>query len=178
MPGADQTIISCDLSFKDTKNADFVVMQVWTKQGVTARLVDQVRDRMDFPTTCSRLAQLAARWPAARLKLVEDKANGPAVIAQLAKSVTGMVPVNPKDSKEARAHSVAPFVEAGNVEIPDPSWAPWVGDWLEEVSSFPNAAHDDQVDAMTQALDRLLGTGRGTLRGFMELRHAEMYGRG
>ena len=41
-------------------------------------------------------------------------------------------------------------MESGNVYIPRS--APWVGDFIEECASFPNAAHDDQVDAMTQAL--------------------------
>jgi phage terminase large subunit-like protein len=31
---------------------------------------------------------------------------------------------------------------------------PWVGDFIEECAAFPNGAHDDQVDAMTQALLR------------------------
>ena len=67
----------------------------------------------------------------------------------------GLTPVEPDGSKEARAHAVAPFVEAGNVWLPDPSIAPWVEDFLAEVCSFPMAAHDDQVDAMSQALARM-----------------------
>jgi len=31
---------------------------------------------------------------------------------------------------------------------------PWVTDFIEECAAFPNGAHDDQVDAMTQALLR------------------------
>ncbi len=30
----------------------------------------------------------------------------------------------------------------------------WVNDFIEECAGFPNGAHDDQVDAMTQALLR------------------------
>jgi predicted phage terminase large subunit-like protein len=40
----------------------------------------------------------------------------------------------------------------GNVYLPHPDYAPWVSDFIEECAAFPNRAHDDQVDAMTQAL--------------------------
>jgi len=50
--------------------------------------------------------------------------------------------------------AVSPPVEAGNVYLPYPSIAPWVNDFIEECATFPNGAHDDQVDAMSQALLR------------------------
>jgi phage terminase large subunit-like protein len=40
------------------------------------------------------------------------------------------------------------------VYVPHPLYAPWVNDFIEECAAFPNGAHDDQVDAMTQALLR------------------------
>lgn len=153
---ADQVIQSWDMSFKDTKASDFVVGQVWVRRGAKAQLVDQVRGRMDFPGACAAVKALSAKWPQAALKLVEDKANGPAIIAQLRRDVPGLVAYNPKDSKEARCHAVSAFIEAGNVELP--SDAPWVNDFIEECSAFPNGAHDDQVDTMTQALHKLLLT--------------------
>lgn len=151
--GMDQVIISVDATFKDSKTSDFVVMQVWGKRGAKVYLLDQARGRWDFPTTCAQLVTLSARWPQATLKLIEDKANGPAIIAQLRASVPGLVPFTPVDSKEARANAVAAFVEAGNVELPG---EPWVDEFIEECASFPNGAHDDMVDTMTQALHRLL----------------------
>lgn len=154
--GADRVIQSWDMSFKDTKASDFVVGQVWVRRGAKAFLVDQVRGRMDFPAACNAVKALSAKWPQAALKLVEDKANGPAIIAQLRKDVAGLVAYSPKDSKEARCHAVSAFIEAGNVVIP--ADAPWVHDFVEECSAFPNGAHDDQVDTMTQALHKLLLT--------------------
>jgi predicted phage terminase large subunit-like protein len=56
--------------------------------------------------------------------------------------------------KVARAMAVSPLIEAGNVYLPHPLYAPWVNDVIEECAAFPNGAHDDQVDAMTQALLR------------------------
>jgi len=54
----------------------------------------------------------------------------------------------------ARAAAVSALIEAGNVFLPHPQFAPWVNDFIEECASFPNGRHDDQVDAMTQALLR------------------------
>jgi len=166
-PGIDEYAISVDCSFKDTSKSDWVCMQVWGRSGSRARLLAQVLDRMDFPATQAALITLCAQWPQARLRLIEDKANGPAVISSLRGVVGGLVPVEPRGSKEARAHAVSPFIEAGDVELPHPTLAPWVGRFVDECASFPNGTHDDQVDACTQALDRLLGQGTG-LAGFME----------
>lgn len=157
--GMDRVLISIDCTFKDTDGSDFVVMQVWGKRGAMAYLLDQRRGHWDFPTTCAQLVSLAAQWPQASEKLVEDKANGPAVISQLRGKVPGLIPITPVDSKLARAHAVTPFIESQNVEIPDPQHAPWVGDFVEECAGFPNATHDDQVDTCTQALNRLFLAG-------------------
>jgi predicted phage terminase large subunit-like protein len=91
------------------------------RRGADAYLLDQVHGRMDFVETCNAFRQLAAKWPQALLKLVEDKANGPAVIASLRRTVPGIVPEEPQGGKEARAAAVSPLVEAGNVWLPAPS---------------------------------------------------------
>jgi predicted phage terminase large subunit-like protein len=99
---------------------------------------------------------LRARWPQAVLTIIEDKANGPAVIASLRHRVPGLVAEEPQGSKEARAHAVSPLAASGNVHLPDPSIAPWVDEYLTELCTFPTAAHDDEVDQTTQALNRLV----------------------
>ncbi|MDR1039250.1 MAG: phage terminase large subunit, partial [Deltaproteobacteria bacterium] len=149
----DRTVMSWDMTFKDTAGADFVVGQVWGMKGAQSFLLDQVRKRMGFVDTCQAFRELAARWPEAREKLVEDTANGPAVIDTLKKKVPGIIPVKPEGSKRARAHAVTAYLEAGNVFFP--AEASWVGDMEHELLSFPSGAHDDQVDALTQALRRL-----------------------
>ena len=110
---------------------------------------------MDCPTTIQEIVRLSEKYPEAVRKLIEDKANGPAVIAMLKHQLTGLIPVNPEGGKEARAHAVSPQIEAGNVYVLDPEVAPWVGGFIDECAAFPQGAHDDQVDAMTQALVRL-----------------------
>jgi predicted phage terminase large subunit-like protein len=156
-------LASWDMTFKDSAAADFVVGQVWGRRGADVFLLDQMRGRWSFTETLQRVQQLAARWPGASTKLIEDKANGTAVIDSLRKKITGLVPINPTESKIARAEAVSPFVEAGNVHVPSPSLCPWAGDFIEELTSFPSAAHDDQVDAATQALQRLMLRGGGLM---------------
>ena len=68
--------------------------------------------------------------------------------------IPGILPVNPYGGKVARAAAVSPLIEAGNVYLPHPQFMPWVNEFIEECAAFPNGAHDDQVDAMTQALLR------------------------
>lgn len=154
--GFDDLLISWDMAFKDTDSSDYVVGQVWGRRGPDAYLLEQVRGRWDFVETCNQFEQLAARWPQALLKVVEDKANGPAVIASLRSRVSGIVPEEPQGSKEARARAVSPLVEAKNVWLPAPALAPWVGALIEECAGFPTATNDDQVDALSQALNRLI----------------------
>jgi predicted phage terminase large subunit-like protein len=154
----DRVVMSWDLTFKDTAGSDYVVGQVWGQLGAQAWLLDQVRARMGFVETCEAVARMARKWPQAMEKLVEDKANGPAVIDYLKRSIPGIVPIEPDGSKVARAHAVTPLFEAGNVFFPDPSIAPWAPDLEFELAAFPMGANDDQVDALTQALRRMFKT--------------------
>ena len=154
-----EVIQSWDCAFKDTRTSDFVVGQVWGRHGADKYLLDQVRGRMDCPATIQAVKRLSEKWPQTQAKLVEDKANGPAVIATLKHEIVGLIAVNPEGGKEVRAHAVSPQIEAGNVYLPDPTIAPWIGGFIDECAAFPNGAYDDQVDAMSQALVRL-GTHR------------------
>jgi predicted phage terminase large subunit-like protein len=112
---------------------------------------------MSFSGTLEAIRQMSAKWPQATRKLVEDKANGTAVIDTLKSEIAGLIPVEPQGGKEARAHAVSAFVEAHNVYLP--ADAPWVAGFIEGAAQFPNGAHDDQVDGMTQALNFLRGDG-------------------
>lgn len=154
--GFDQVLISVDCAFKDTEDSDFVALQVWGRRDVDAYLLDQVCERLSFVDTVDRFRRLCALWPQATLKLIEDKANGTAVINMLKRKIGGMVPVEPDGSKVERAFAVSPFVEGHNVYLPSPEMAPWVDAFKLQAQRFPRDANDDMVDAMSQALNRLL----------------------
>ena len=143
-PEFDHTLMSWDMTFKDSKNSDYVVGQVWGKKGPNFYLLDQVRGQWDFVKTKEMVRVLAHKWPRVVRKLVEDKANGSAVISELKSTVSGFVPITPTESKEARASSVTPYFEAGNVFIPEDSAAPWVPHYVSELLEFPAGSHDDQ----------------------------------
>lgn len=146
----DQMVVSVDCTFKGADTSDWVVLQVWGRLGSDYYLLDQVRKRMGFAATCDAIRDLRKDWPKATGVLIEDKANGPAVIETLEKEMSGIVAVNPEGGKEARANAVSPLFEAKNVLIPQ---SDWVGqDFVPEMLSFPMGRHDDQVDTCTQAL--------------------------
>lgn len=152
----DRVIQSWDMTFKGGVHNDYVVGQVWGTVGADCYLLDQVRGRLDFPATLDAVRALTAAWPAATTKLIEDTANGPAVIATLTREIGGIVPVRPEGGKVARVNAIAGLVEAGNVHIPDPALRSWAGDFIEEAAAFPTGAHDDMIDATSQALVRLM----------------------
>lgn len=114
----DEVVQSWDCAFKDTATSDYVVGQVWGRIGPTRYLLDQVRGRMDFPTTLMAIQSLSVKWQDARRKLIEDKANGPAVIQQLKSKVSGLIPVTPEGGKVVRARASTAEIEAGNVYLP------------------------------------------------------------
>lgn len=161
----DQVVISIDATFKGADTSDFVAMGVWGRKGGEFFLLDMVWQRMSFTATIAAIRALCRKWPRARAKLIEDKANGPAIIDTLGKEISGIVAVNPEGGKEARANAVEPYFEAGNVYFPDPEGAvtqpekggqpvryEWVDNLMNELTGFPFAAHDDGVDQLSQAL--------------------------
>ena len=158
----DLILQSWDMAFKDTKGSDFVVGQVWLKAGADTYLLDQVCARLSFTETIRAVRHLTHKWPQSTAKLVEDKANGTAVIDSLRNEVPGLIPVNPTDSKYGRAISVSPFIRSGNVHLPAPEVALFdVEAFIAESNAFPNGAHDDQVDAASQALMHVYIDGHG-----------------
>ncbi|MGA3079168.1 MAG: phage terminase large subunit, partial [Bryobacteraceae bacterium] len=125
-------IQSWDMAFKNTKNANFVVGQVLAAHGADRYLPDQLRDRLDFPETLLAVRRLSAQWLDAQTKLVEDKANGPAVVQSLRHEIGGFVEVNPEGSKESRAAAASPQLESGNWCLPHPMLKPRVEGFIAE----------------------------------------------
>ncbi|WP_413515863.1 phage terminase large subunit [Carnobacterium maltaromaticum] len=159
----DKQSQSWDCTFKDTETSDFVSGQVWAKKKANYYLLDRHSERMGIVDTMKAIENMSAKWPDARGKYIEDKANGSAVIEMLTKKLSGIVPVNPSGGKEVRANAVAPLWEAGNVYLPHPLWKAWSDELVDQLISFPNAEHDDDVDSMSQALIKMTSNGRSLL---------------
>lgn len=163
--GAGQWVDSWDTSFKGGERSDYAVGQRWVKYEGSRFLTHQWRGRWDFTEALEVMKASTAKSDPVkspygehvRVRVIEDSANGPAIISTLRKTVDGIVPYTVRDSKEGRARAVSPEIERGEVRLPHPSQSGfgWVTEFLSEWREFPNGKNDDQVDATTQALIHL-----------------------
>jgi predicted phage terminase large subunit-like protein len=149
----DAITLSWDCAFKKTNDSDRVAGGAWGELGANKYLLDLFWDRAAFTGTVREVRAQAERFPTYREILVEDKANGPAVIDVLHNEVARIIPVDPEGGKEARAAATSPEVEAGNVFLP--LHAKWRDDYIEEHAGFPKASNDDAVDQQSQFLLRV-----------------------
>jgi phage terminase large subunit-like protein len=169
-------ICSWDTSFKEKTSSDPVAGGVWGLIGPDRYLLRVFYERVSLSRTKTEMLALRewalARWPRAGIRtLIENKSNGPDIIAQLRRAIPGVIKYDPGGAdKVARAEAAEPDLESGNVFIcgapmhpldelgrgPDydpaqtPSWAQQV---IDQCAAFPNGRHDDLVDMTTQCLN-------------------------
>ena len=155
----DQMIMTLDATFKDNERNDYVALEVWGKRENRLYLVDLANEHLDFSATVRKLRLMRAKYPRIGGIYVEDAANGTAILNVLRNEVIGLIPVKPDKSKEARVNAVSFAIEAGNVYLPRDR--KWTHDFIEQCARFPNDKHDDMVDAMSMALDRLIYSRKG-----------------
>ena len=99
------------------------------------------------------------------LLLVEDKAAGISLIQDLQRAGLPVRGYNPgRADKSQRLSIVANIIKAGRVWVPESSVRKgFVRDWAEgmvsQICSFPNTAHDEFVDCISQALRYLRDAG-------------------
>ncbi|NIQ92392.1 MAG: phage terminase large subunit [Deltaproteobacteria bacterium] len=151
-PRFDEVIQSWDATFKKTKSGSYVVGQVWGRLGINCYLMDQFRERMGIMKTIQQIGLMSIKYPQANRKLIEDKANGPAIIELMQSKIAGIKPIDPEGDKTARAHAVSYVQESGNLYLPNPATNPWVRGFVDEHTAFDKGRYDDQVDAQTQAV--------------------------
>jgi predicted phage terminase large subunit-like protein len=161
LPEALEMAQSWDMAFKDKSENDYVVGLVAGRRDADIYLIDRVKGQWSFSESCRQVERLNLKYPRANTILIEDAANGPAIIDVLTHKLSGIIAVQPQGGKMARAQAAQPKVEAGNVYLPTPRphgrlipEREWVEDFLYQLTVFPNGAHDDDVDAFTQLLVR------------------------
>lgn len=153
--------LSVDCTFKDARSSDRVSVQAWGwREDLTHRyLLDRVADRMDILGTIAAITTMRAKWNGiikgrsmVRLVLVEERANGPAVIQLLGGKVAGLIAYNPRTSKYARAQVTSYAMQSGNIWYPEPAFAPWSHELTEQHVNFTGSdgGVDDDVDAESQ----------------------------
>lgn len=146
----DLTFGQIDTAKKKATTGDYVAGHVYAVLGDKWILVDRVHDRFTFTETVTQVQKMAARWPQTSRIYVEKKANGAALLNTLRKRAALIRPVTPQGSKEVRALAIQPVVDAGQVAILDTVLDQKM---LQELRDFPFGKHDDDVDAMTQAIN-------------------------
>ena len=146
-------VISVDAAFKGGEQNDYVAITVWGKRGNDYFLRQCRNEHLDFSATLRSIREVKRSYPRAGAVLIEDKANGSAVVNVLSREMF-CIPVSPRGGKVARVNAVSAAIESGHVFLPRE--APWLGEYLEQWSAFPAAKHDDMVDSSTQALSYLL----------------------
>ena len=140
---------------KKSKWKDYFVAQVWGRAGAQFWLLDQHREKADYVAMLKAIERLWKKWKPS-LVLIESTAAGPKIVEYLRrekKILVKPVTVTRTESKEARAAQVLNYFDAEAVYFPTPTGKThWVRGLIEEMRQFPYGRHDDQVDAMVQAL--------------------------
>lgn len=167
----EYTCLSVDATFKKTETSDRVAITLWGLSQKNAYLYKLINKRMGFTETVERIKRLCGEYPGIDQLIIEDKANGSAIIDTLkyTDGIPPIVAVNPLGGKYSRAQAVSPFIAGGSVYIPvdfteserreiedDNHIETGYGRFLYQMSHFPFAKNDDMVDSMSQALSRLI----------------------
>jgi predicted phage terminase large subunit-like protein len=167
-PAIQWRAIYADTAMKAKEQNDYSVFQCWGKTlDGQAILLDMVRGKFEAPELLERARAFWAKHAATqgqgtlRAFKIEDKASGTGLIQQLrreGKPVIG-IPRTAGQDKITRAYDAAPYIESGNVLLMRD--CPYLSDLLAEASGFPNAAHDDTIDPMMDAIMDILQPAKG-----------------
>jgi predicted phage terminase large subunit-like protein len=150
-----QTVQSWDTANKSTELSDYSVCTTWGVHDRRYYLLDVFRQRLNYPDLKRKVQELSRRDRPNKI-LIEDRASGTQLIQDLkAEGVHAVTAYQPPagTDKIMRLHAQTAQFENGRVLLP--SRAPWLADYVNELTSFPGSRYDDQVDSTTQALDHL-----------------------
>jgi predicted phage terminase large subunit-like protein len=146
----DQILQSWDTANKLTELSDYSVCTTWGIKGRRIYLLEVLRKRMEYPDL-KRAVHLQARAYRPTVILIEDKASGTQLIQELiADGLRAVTRYKPEHDKVMRLNAQTATIENGFVLLPRE--APWLADYLHEITTFPNAKYDDQADSTSQAL--------------------------
>ena len=147
----NRIVQSWDTANKATELSDFSVCTTWGVRGKDLFLLDLFRRRLKYPAL-KRAVREQQSLSDANEVLIEDKASGTQLIQELiTDGCYGVTRYQPTCDKIMRLHAQTAMIENGFVYIPEA--APWLGEYLHELTVFPKGKHDDQVDSTAQFLD-------------------------
>jgi predicted phage terminase large subunit-like protein len=151
----DQLIVSWDTAMSAGELSDYSACVVLQFRDGAACVLDVVRERLEYPDLRRRVIELHRRWHALTSNyalLIENKGSGMSLIQDLKRDGIRAVAVKPEKDKVLRMNAHTARIEAGYVHLP--RRAPWLEEFRREIMAFPATRHDDQIDALSQALDR------------------------
>jgi predicted phage terminase large subunit-like protein len=152
LPSMDTMILSVDCAFKDLKTSDYVAIHVYGFVGPRTYLLHRVNDHLGYTATKQAIRSLLEYYRGhISHVLIEDAANGPAVIEEMKREFPGIIPIHPMGGKIARAQASTADLEAGNVYLPEQ--ADWTLPFVQVFSKFPAVRNDDDIDAFSQAIN-------------------------
>ena len=146
-------VLSVDAGMtKGPRNA-YSVIQAWCLTGDAYYLVDQFREQTTYVELHDNLRHFIKVYRPAAI-LIERAANGHALISDLSRKFSRLlIPIDPDGrSKSARLRVHADTIIAKRIWLP--LHASWRDDFVKEIVEFSNGKFTDQIDAMTQFLDR------------------------
>jgi predicted phage terminase large subunit-like protein len=147
----DRIIQSWDTANKATELSDFSVCTTWGVRGKDLFLLGLFRRRLEYPALKRAVREQQSLFNASEV-LIEDKASGTQLIQELIHDgCHGVTRYQPTIDKTMRLHAQTAMIENGFVYIPEA--APWLDEYLHEMTVFPKGKHDDQVDSTAQFLD-------------------------
>jgi predicted phage terminase large subunit-like protein len=153
-PG-DKLLASWDTAMSSDQLANYSACVVLLVRRETIYVLDVLRARLEYPELKRTVLSHHRRWrqfTADYSLFIEKKGSGLSLIQDLYRDNIHAIGINPDGDKIMRMAAQAAPIEAGAVHLP--STAPWLDEFKKEILSFPRGKHDDQVDALSQALHR------------------------
>lgn len=161
VPDEGRVFVSIDTAMKAGELNDFTVAIAAKESGRNLYVLDVMRAKIEHPERKRRIRQFAARW-SPEVVIIEDKGSGTDLLQEFRDDREfpwSLAPMTPTMDKIIRMSTESPFIEEGRLFLPEA--APWSLDFEGELMTFPNAVHDDQVDALSQLLRYLRERVRG-----------------
>jgi predicted phage terminase large subunit-like protein len=162
----DKLIVSWDTAMSAGELCDYSACVILQVKGEHAYILDVVRQRLDYPDLKRKIIEVHNRWRHVTSNyalLIENKGSGMSLIQDLGREGIRAIEAKPEGDKIMRMNAHTARIEAGYVHIP--FRGPWLDEFRKEIMPFPFGKYDDQVDALSQALDRAF-----LHRGFMTCR--------
>lgn len=160
LPSSGFDVQSWDCAFKKTDTTDMVAGGIFRVYGGRVFLLPKwTNERLSFTQTVNAIRDKSIKNPNAYDKLIEDKANGPAVEDVLKSEIPGIALVNPMGGKDARANAGSIYMSQGLFYLPHPMIDPDVYNFMDQHEKFPRSKFDDLVDMTSQLLVRLRANG-------------------